>query len=186
MRIIIKPLGMITIAACIAGAFAAVTLHKSGNADSRGAVASGSNLISLERWKSYTEKGAVGNMTKIQETVGGGQHTGLKISAIQVGLQPWNIGVSNPLGKPFKAGDKFQLHFWGRSESGSQVNLALQRNVPGFPECFKQTLTLTPQWQEFRFNITATAMEKWESMMAVHSGYRVGSVELLGVELVRA
>ncbi|MBB6053368.1 hypothetical protein [Armatimonas rosea] len=189
MRIIIKPLGMVFFALAIGGGFAAVSLKKTGPLGiGAGAVAlsgHGNNVVAEEKWKFYTEKGAVGNMTVTRETIEGAPRNGLKILADRPGEQPWNLGISNALGTPFKAGEKLQLRFWGRSEQGSQVTIILQRNVPGFPDCFKQTLTLTPQWKSYQYDVTTTAMAQWESMIAVHAGFQAGSLELAGVELVR-
>lgn len=188
MRIIIKPLGMVVFALAIGGGFAAVTLKKSGSplvgGASSGAAASG-NLISVDRWKFYTEKGAVGNMTVLKETIGGAPRTGMKVLTERPGEQPWNLGISNPLGVAFKAGEKLKLRFWGRSAQGSQLTLILQRNVPGFPDCFKQTANLGPEWKQFEYDVTTTAMAQWESMIAVHAGFQAGSVDLAGFELVR-
>jgi hypothetical protein len=185
MRIIIKPLGMVAIAVVLAGAFAAVSLRKPGGVASRYSASTSGNLISQDRLKFYTEKSAVGAMTVFQGNVGGATRSGVKVSADQIGGQPWNLGVSSPLGVAFKAGERLKLQFWGRSESSSPVTIILQRNIPGFPDCFKQTVTLTPEWRAFDYEITTATMAKWESMIAVHAGYRVGSVELAGIELVR-
>jgi hypothetical protein len=188
MRIIIKPLGMVSLALVIGGGFAAVSLKKSGPLSTGLAAlaptASG-NVVSGSKWKFYTEKGAVGNMAVTRETIGGAPRNGLKIIADRPGEQPWNLGISNALGTSFKAGEKLQLRFWGRSEQSSHVTIILQRNVPGFPDCFKQTLTLTPEWKSYQYDVTTTAMAQWESMIAVHAGFQVGSLELAGVELVR-
>jgi hypothetical protein len=187
MRIIIKPLGLVSIAVVMSGAFAAVAFRSNGGASAlvAGAAGRGAQLVSNEKWKFYTEKGAVGNMTNIKESAGGAIRTGVKVMADQPGMQAWNLGVSNPLGEEFKNGEKLQLRFWGRSESSSPITIIMQRNVPGFPDCFKESVELTPQWREYRFEITTTTMAKWESMIAIHAGFRPGSVELVGAELVR-
>ena len=188
MRIIIKPLGMVFFALAIGGGFAAVSLKKSGPLGTGlGSLAprAGNNVVSEDKWKFYTEKGAVGNMAVTRETIQGAPRNSLKIMADRPGEQPWNLGISNALGTPFKSGEKLQLRFWGRSEQGSQVTIILQRNVPGFPDCFKQTLTLTPQWKRYQYDVTTMAMAQWESMIAVHAGFQAGSLELAGVELVR-
>lgn len=189
MRIIIKPLGMVFFALAIGGGFAAVSLTKTNpmslGSGSAALTARGTNVVSEAKWKFYTEKGAVGNMEVTHETIQGAPRNGLKIMADRPGEQPWNLGVSNALGTPFKAGEKLKLRFWGRSEQGSQVTIILQRNVPGFPDCFKQTLALTPQWKSYQYDVTTTAMAQWESMIAVHAGFQAGSLELAGVELVR-
>ena len=187
MRIIIKPLGMVCIAVVLGGAFAAVALRKPGGVALKtagGNPSSAQNLISLTKWKFYTEKGAVGNMTTLSETVGGDTLTGMKIVTDQPGLQAWNVGISNALGVAFKSGEKLQLHFWGRSTSSSQITIIMQRNVPGFPDCFKRTIPLTAEWKEYRYEIVTTTMAQWESMIAIHSGFQAGTVELVGAELV--
>ncbi|WP_395088546.1 hypothetical protein [Armatimonas sp.] len=187
MRIIIKPLGMVCIAVVLGGAFAAVALRKPGGValkTARGNSSSAQNLISLTKWKFYTEKGAVGNMTTLSETVRGASLTGMKIVTDQPGIQAWNVGISNALGVAFKSGEKLQLRFWGRSSSISQITIIMQRNVPGFPDCFKQTIPLTAEWKEYRYEIVTTTMAQWESMIAIHSGFRAGAVELVGAELV--
>lgn len=196
MRIIIKPMGMILVALAIGGGFAAVMLKKPGQsglapstvAQGKGGVGAlpGENLVSEARWKFYTEKGAVGDMTTLRETIGGAERSGLKVTVTRAGEQPWNIGISNPLGVGLKAGWKLKLRFWGRSVEGSQITVMIQRNVPGFPDCFKQTMTLTPEWKEYTFDVTASEMAKWESMIGVHAGFQNGSVEIAGLELVPA
>lgn len=195
MRIIIKPLGMVCIAIVFGGAFAALALRKPGGVSSPSAPggsvsatknpASGTNLVSAAKWKFYTEKGAVGNMAMIAESVGGASLTGVKILTDRPTAQAWNIGASNPLGIAFNNGEKLQLRFWGRSSSSSQITIILQRNVPSFPDCFKRAVTLTPEWKEYRYEITASTMAKWESMIALHAGFRAGEVEIVGAELIR-
>ncbi len=187
MRIIIKPLGMVCIAVVLGGAFAAVALRKPGTMalnTAGGTLSSSQNMISSTKWKFYTEKGAVGNMATLSATVGGAALTGTKIVTDQPGLQAWNVGMSNALGVAFKSGEKLQLRFWGRSPSGSQITIIMQRNVPGFPDCFKRTIPLTAEWKEYRYEIVTTTMAQWESMIAIHSGFQAGTVELVGAELV--
>jgi hypothetical protein len=185
MRIIIKPLGMAAIALVIGGAFATVTFRNT-KAIAVGASRDTVNLVSSEKWKFYTEKGALGNLTMIQESLGGVSRTGVKIVTDQPGMQPWNVGVSNPLGRAFKKGEKLQLRFWGRSVSSSRLTIILQRNVPGFPDCFKQDVNLTPEWRPYQYDVTMATMAQWESMVAVHCGHSKGTIELVGTELVPA
>ncbi|WP_395138667.1 hypothetical protein [Armatimonas sp.] len=188
MRIIIKPLGMVCIAVVLGGAFAAVALRKPGGMALKtagGNPSSAQNLVSSTKWKFYTEKGAVGNIATLSEKVGGASLTGMKVVTDQPGLQAWNVGVSNALGVAFKNGEKLQLRFWGRSSSRSQITIILQRNVPGFPDCFKRTIALTSEWKEYQYEIVTTTMAQWESMIAIHTGFRAGAVELVGAELVR-
>ena len=185
MRIIIKPLGMVAIALAVGGAFTAVTF-RSKKATGVGASRETANLVSNDKWKFYTEKGALGNLTAVQETLGGTVRTGVKVVTDQPGMQPWNVGVSNPLGRAFKKGEKLQLRFWGRSTSHSQLTIILQRNVPGFPDCFKQDINLTPEWRPYQYEVTMATMAQWESMIAVHCGHAKGTIELVGTELVSA
>ena len=184
MRIIIKPLGMVAIAVLIGGTFAAVTLRKPVGSDSSRTHVG--NLIVGSKWKFYTEKGALGQLDEFQASIAGSNQPALRVTVSQMGEQPWNIGLSQPLGAGFKAGEKLQLRFWGRSAEGAQIAVMIQRNVPGFPHCFNETIPLGADWKEFRFDVTTTTMAKWESMIAVHSGFKVGAVELAGVELTHS
>jgi hypothetical protein len=190
MRIIIKPLGMIVIALVLGGSFFVISRLKSGTKGGLGfstaALGGRTNLLSEARWKFYTEKGATGSMSAIQENLGGAVQTGLKVVTDRPGEQAWNVGVSNPLGVAFQAGQRLTLRFWGRSKEGSQLTIIMQRNIPGFPDCFKQTVTLTPEWKQYSYDVTTTTMAQWESMIAVHAGFQPGALELVGVELAHS
>ncbi len=184
MRIIIKPLGMVAIALVLGGAFAAVAIKKPGGSTLGGLhFGASNNLVAAEKWKFYTEKGAVGRLDPVQVNVNGGSKAGFALEVAQTGMQPWNIGLSNPIGMAFKAGEKLKFRFWARASAPSKMAIMIQRNVPGFPHCFNQELVLTTEWKEFSYEVTTTEMAKWESMIALHGGFQPGRIELAGLEL---
>lgn len=193
MRVIIKPLGMVVIAVVLTGVIGGLALKKNvpvvvGAAPlGKGSVATapGGNYIAAERWKFYTEKSATGRLDTIEEKVNGKVLTGFRVTVQTLGPQGWNIGLSNSLQTQFRAGEKLQLHFWARSSNKAQIALMIQRNVPGFPHCFNETIDLTPDWKEYRYDVTTFDMAKWEAMIAMHAGYTLGTVDIAGAELTQ-
>jgi hypothetical protein len=186
MRIIFKPAGIIVLGMMFGGAFFALSHSISSPAKSSAHRSSATaNLISGDLWKFYSENTASGAMEPIKASLDGSPLPGYHIIVDSHTSRPWNIGITNPLKTAFNANEQLKLHFWARSQQDSTIEVMMQKNTPGFPNCFQKEYKVGPQWKEFSDPVSTMPMAAFESMLAFHCGYQDGWVEVVGIDLER-
>jgi len=141
------------------------------------------NLLSDTTWKFYTELDAQAEQSRDvpAEISGAVYHFDVK----KIGVNPWNVGFNDTLQDEFHAGETLHLHFRGRSTASSQICMIMQQTAPPFPHCWKEYLTLTPEWKEYDYTFQSSAYPKGGSLFSFFLGFGTGMIELSDIRLER-
>lgn len=121
------------------------------------------------------------------ESVQGARAMKVKVTG---GGNPWDVGISVPITKPIKAGDKIEMMFYAKYEkpaegqTGAKIGAGIQLAAAPYSSFMTQTFDLTPEWK--LYTLTGTA-DKDYATGAVNASFQLNTgkhVVALGIVAV--
>jgi hypothetical protein len=206
MRIVLKPAGLVLV---LIGLFVAIVTpflmmqrnvsraasqqkgaSRASSADAPAARRSpggaSANLLREVDWKFYTESDARATFKPLSGS-GLPAAPAYHFDINRLGGQQWNIGFNNKIqGAEFRDSETVRVRFWGRSPNQGKICLILQKDAPPFPHCWKEYVSLAPQWKEYSFTFKPANYARGEAILAIFLSMDLGSIELAGLRLERA
>lgn len=103
----------------------------------------------------------------------------------QLGSSSWDLQIAHPLDVAFKKGSHVRLTYWGRSKDSCTLAAVVEQAGDPYTKITSRTAKLTPEWKQYaeEWEQTADTKPGW-AHINFQVGYKVGELELTGVELV--
>jgi hypothetical protein len=192
MKIIIKPLGALVIAALVVSAAAIAIPRKPaspGNEAASAATNWGGVFFAVSPARMYvssTHENLALSPIAIPDAPGGFTE-GVEFTVRKPTPQA-SYGVQAGIGvdAPLRAGQELTLVFWGRTTKGSLRSRAVvERNTEPFSKQLEQDIDLTEKWTEFRLPfVVKDDLAAGSSAIHVHGGYEAGTYQFAGIRLI--
>ena len=99
---------------------------------------------------------------------------------------PWDARFAGGNPSPVNGGDAVAIRLWARSPTNHKIDLMFQQSSDPYAKILSQSVTLTPQWKEYRFVAlldNAQSFAAGQSNFEIHAGYGAGTVEIAGVRV---
>jgi GH35 family endo-1,4-beta-xylanase len=93
---------------------------------------------------------------------------------------PWDIQIIRGIPTAVPTGDIVHLHFWARSKTNNPITVVLEQSVQPYNWVSSQTITLTPEWQEYSLDATSPGYGPGGLMAQFQLGRQAGVVDVTG------
>ena len=96
--------------------------------------------------------------TKVISDSGAPGGTAMEVNVRRRAANPWDGGLSGPIGGAIRRGDTIVMSFWAKTMSGEGVisNAGLQLNRAPYTAITLKPLNVGREWQQFFVSVTAT------------------------------
>ncbi|BCM90429.1 anti-sigma-I factor RsgI6 [Abditibacteriota bacterium] len=109
-----------------------------------------------------------------------------RLTIATVPQNPWEARFAGGNPSPVNGGDAVAIRVWARSPTNNKIGLIFQQSSAPNSKILSQTVTLTPQWKEYRFVApldNARGFAAGGSNFEIHAGYGLGTIEIGNVRV---
>ena len=190
MRIILKPLGALTLIVSI-GALVAVAIRNKATftGTSPGVTLPQSyptNLLGEDSdaaWKLSLMPQSAREATHRFVAAGTGEGGTHSLDIVSASSEAWSVGLSHTIPVALNAGDTLRVRFRARSPGRGTVQVIVSQNAEPWERMVQGDFTPGTQWERYEYSGKAATYAGGESVVAFHVGKMSGHLEIADVRL---